>query len=162
MIRLQPTPATAEKIEHLLKRVDALRQPAPADYAPIQDAIRLGFAMNFDAEQGNDQPWAPLAKRTEDQRQALGYPRAHPILVRSGDYKRSFTDADDPDHISEEEAGAGLWRLSEGSADYRAGTLEFGNERTPPRPVTILGRSGENRLETVLGELFSQWFEDRA
>ena len=161
MIRLQPTPATSEKIAHLLRRMDALRQPAPADYAPIQEAIRLGFAMNFDAEQGDDRPWFPLAKRTEDQREALGYPRAHPILVRSGDYRRSFTDADDPDHISEEEITAGLWRLSEGSADYRGDQLEFGNERTPPRPVTILGRRGEGRLDTVLEYVFSEWFEDR-
>ncbi len=160
MIRLQPTPATSEKIAALLRRMDALRQPAPADYAPIQDAIRAGFAINFANEEGDDRPWFPLAKRTEDQREALGYPRAHPILVRSGDYKRSFTDADDPDHISEEEIAAGLWRISEGSADYRGGLLEFGNERTPPRPVTILGKSGEGRIETVLEYVFGAWFED--
>jgi hypothetical protein len=82
--------------------------------------------------------------------------------VRSGNYRRSFTDADDPDHISEEEIGGGLWRLSEGSADYRGGLLEFGNERTPPRPVTILGKAGEGRLETMLEQVFGRWFEDRA
>ena len=68
----------------------------------------------------------------------------------------------DPDHISEEEIGGGLWRLSEGSADYRGGLLEFGNERTPPRPVTILGKAGEGRLETMLEQVFGRWFEDRA
>ncbi len=112
MIRLQPTPATEEKIAGLLRRMDALRQPAPADYAPIQDAIRAGFEINFTKEQGNDKPWDSLAARTRNERRRLGYPQAHPILVRSGDYKRSFTDADDPDHVSEDEIAGGIWRLS--------------------------------------------------
>lgn len=160
MLRLEPTPATTQTIRKLFERVDALSRPAPADYEPIQEAIRAAFALAFDTESDGDRPWAPLADRTNDEREALGYPREHPILVRSGSYRDSFIEAGHPLHVSEAEIAGGIWRIAEGSTDDRADQLEFGDARTPPRPVTWLGRAGEDRMNTMLGALFAQWFED--
>lgn len=160
MIRLEPTPATEQTIRRLLERIDAWHRPTPADYAPIQEAIRGAFALAFDTESDGDRPWLPLTRRTNDEREALGYPREHPILVRSGDYRRSFTDPDHADHISEAEIERGRWQIAEGSADPRGPVLEFGEGRVPPRPVTWLGRAGESRLSYALDALFDQWFED--
>lgn len=159
MIRLIPTEKTEREIGEFLRRIDDLIAPDAEDIRPIQETIRAAFAFNFSAEQGADQPWAPLALFTMRERRRLGFPMDHPILERTGEYRRSFTAEEHPAHISEWSATAGRWTIDEGSRDYRVGELEDGRWNMPGRPVTIIGQMGESMMSTVLEQLFDQWFE---
>ena len=160
MIRLVASAETRRNVDEFLRRVEELRQPPPEALRPIQDVIRATFAANFASESGDGQKWAALAPMTVRQRERLGYPGQHPILVRTGEYKRSFIEGEHPQHFSESEIAGGVWRVEEGSTDPRGDQLEYGDFRTPPRPVTRPGARGENEIATVLEFLFSDWFEE--
>lgn len=160
MIRLRPDERTRDEIVEFIRKLEELAQPGEDAIRPIQETIRAGFAFNFAAERGDDTPWSPLAPFTQRERRRLGFPQDHPILVRTGAYRDSFTEEDHPLHFSEWSTEAGRWRITEGSRDERADLLEFGDLRTPPRPVTILGRAGEDMLMTTLDHMFGQWFEE--
>ena len=160
LIRLRPTEATRRHVADFLDLADDLATPKADAIRPIQDVIRATFAANFTNERGDDRSWAPLALRTIKERIRLGYGGAHPILIRSGDYRRSFVEADDPQHVSESEIAGGVWKIHEGTADIRAGTLEFGSDNVPARPVMAPGRSGEDRITEVVEYMFDRWFEE--
>jgi len=160
MIRLTPTEASRRDLDRFLDLADALSAPTREDMQPIQDVIRANFAANFAGEVGDDARWAPLAPRTVRERIARGYPGTHPILERSGEYRRSFVEGDHPQHYSRAEAAGGRWLIEEGSTDERADRLEFGDYRTPARPVTLPGKRGEQRIETVIDLIFGEWFEE--
>lgn len=160
MICLLPTEASRRNLDRFLDLADALSAPTREDMQPIQEVIRVNFAANFASESGDDARWAPLALRTIRERISLGYPGNHPILIRSGEYRRSFVEGDHPRHFSRAEAAGGRWLIEEGSTDKRAGTLEFGYGPVPPRPVTLPGKRGEQRIETVIDLVFGEWFEE--
>ena len=160
MIRLIPTERSRQEAREFVSLAEELANPGADAIRPIQDAIRATFAANFANERGDDRSWAPLALRTIKERIRLGYGGAHPILIRSGEYRRSFVEADDPQHVSQSEIAGGKWRIEEGSSDKRAGTLEFGSDNVPPRPVTLPGRAGEERIADVIEYLFDRWFEE--
>lgn len=159
MIRLTPDERTQIEIADFIARIDEMIAPGEDAIRPIQQTIRAGFAFNFAAERGDDRPWAPLAPVTMRERRRLGFPPDHPILVRRGEYRDSFTEEGHPQHVSEWNAGAGRWTIEEGSRDERIEHLEIGTWRIPARPVTIIGRSGEDMLKTILDLMFDQWFE---
>lgn len=158
MIRLLASDRTRREVAEFLRRVDELGSPSAEAIRPIQETIRAAFDMAFTAE-GSAVRWAPLAPFTQRERRRLGYPPQHPILQRSGDYRRSFTEEGHPAHVSEWEAPAGIWQITEGSADDRAEELEEGRWNMPARPVTDLGEQGENLIAVTLEHLFDQWFE---
>lgn len=160
MIRLRPDERTEQEIAEFIRRIEELLRPGKDAIRPIQEAIRAGFALNFTGERGDDRPWAPLARRTMHERRMLGYQPDHPILVRSGAYRDSFTDEGHPLHVTEWSSEAGRWIIEEGSTDERADVLEFGAGYVPARPVTILGKAGEDRIARVLDRMFDQWLED--
>lgn len=161
MIRLTLTPQSRKEFERFLDLADELGNPGADAVRPLQEGIRAGFEMNFASEgrQGGE-PWAALAERTQRERERLGYPAEHPILVRSGSYRDSFTDEGHPNHISDWSADGGRWLIEEGSSDERVEELEYGRWDMPARPVTILGEAGEARLSEIARFLFDQWFED--
>lgn len=160
MIRLTPTEASRRDLDRFLDLADALSAPTREDMQPIQDVIRANFAANFAGEVGDDARWAPLAPRTIRERIARGYPGTHPILERSGEYRRSFVEGDHPQHYSSAAAAGGRWLIEEGSTDERGDRLEFGDYRTPARPVTLPGKRGEGRIEIVIDQVFGDWFEE--
>ena len=61
-------------------------RPAFKAFDPI---MKRSIQINF-AQEGRPQRWQALAEKTEDDREAKGYPRAHPILERTGKLKRGF------------------------------------------------------------------------
>ena len=160
MIHLRPTERTQREIAEFLRRADDLAAPNADAIRPIQETIRAAFDLNFQSESAGGDPWAPLAPFTQRERARLGFPPQHPILQRTGDYRRSFTEEDHPAHISEWEAVAGRWRVAEGSADERAQELEEGRANMPARPVTDIGEPGDHLIAVTLEYLFNQWFED--
>ena len=160
MIRLTASAETRRHVAEFLQQVDALSQPPADALRPLQQVIRATFAANFASESGDGQKWAALAPMTVREREKLGYPGEHPILVRSGDYRRSFIESEHPQHYSESEIAGGVWRVEEGSTDPRGDQLEYGDFRTPPRPVTRPGARGEGEIAAVLDQLFGDWFEE--
>lgn len=160
MLRLRPDARTSREVDEFIRRIEELVNPGADAIRPIQEAVRAGFDLNFAGERGDDAPWAQLAQFTQRERERLGFPPQHPILQRTGAYRRSFVEGEHPQHVSEWSASGGRWRIEEGSRDERAEHLEFGAWNMPARPVTILGRAGESRLVTTLDQMFDEWFED--
>lgn len=160
MIELTPTSKTREDVNVFLRQLDELANPTETAIRPIQEGIRASFAAIFDTEgAAGEAPWAQLTAYTQAERERLGFPAAHPILQRTGIYRRSFTDEHHINHVSEWSAAGGVWLIEEGSTDERADHLEFGEGNMPARPVTILGAAGEARLSYILDQMFGEWFQ---
>lgn len=160
MIRLKATPESVKQAQDFLRRMTNAVQPNPRDLEPVRQAIRAGFALNFDTESdAGAEKWALLSKRTQRERVALGYPAEHPILQRSGSYRGSFTDPANPYHVSETTIGSVMIRLAEGTADPRADELEAGeNLLIPARPASDLGAASVFLLEEALADLYDRLF----
>lgn len=159
MIRLIADDRTRREIADFLRLADDLAAPPVEAVRPVQETIRAAFDFAFERE-GGAEPWAPLAPYTQRERRRLGYPPQHPILQRTGSYRRSFSEEGDANHISEWEVAGGVWRIAEGSADERAQELEEGRWNMPARPVTDLGEAGENLIAVTLEQMFDAWFEE--
>jgi len=160
MIDVQPSQQSERELNEFLRRLEALGNPPPAAVEAVQEAIRAGFAEVFDSEgAAGGAPWAQLAEATRRERQRLGFPAAHPILERTGDYRASFTKEGHADHISEWSAGAGVWRIAEGSSHELAQYHERGTSRMPARKATAFGAALESRVEAALDDLFRGWFD---
>ena len=134
--------------------MDRLLRPSQADLAPLQEAIRQGFAQNFETESAGGTPWAALAPSTVAQRLLLGY-GAGPILQRTGSYRDAFTQATNPDHVSEIEYSGGVTTLSEGSSHPLTPFLEMGTGKMPARPVLELSRSAINEVSEAFDKMVS-------
>lgn len=147
MIRFIPTPESVRSLDDFLDRLEHIPQRMADQDEPIRAAIRQGFALNFERESaGNGPRWAPLAEMTNDERERLGYPREHPILVRSGSYKASFVDDGAEGHVSAQGLSDTSLLIEEGSGDIRVGTLELGWVNIPPRPVLGLNFVAEDDI----------------
>lgn len=153
---IEQTPEARRAIDNLIEFMDSIRRPNPLINGRVGDAVRQGFASNFLLQRSGDgRPWAPLSPFTILQRQKLGY-GARPILVRSGDYRRSFTLGNHPEHHSEVTRTRDGWIQEEGSDDERVPDLEGGTARIPARPVTILSRRSEDDIGDTLDRLLSR------
>lgn len=124
----------------------------------ISSAIRQRFAENFTRQGSGAGAWASLRPRTISERRRLGYAGAHPILVRSGRYRASFTEEGASDHFSEFRRVGSYWMISEGSDDERGPELEIGvpSRNLPPRPVTLLDDTQEARIGDVVDYIMLQ------
>lgn len=135
----------------LIAFVTTLHNPPRRMTRNVGEAVREGFADNFADESSGAGGWAQLAPSTVEDRIRQGFPGAHPILERTGDYRRSFVDEGDPDHIHRVRVLAMQgWEMEEGSNDPRVAWLEGGTTTIPPRPVTILTRGAERRVYETL------------
>lgn len=103
--------------------------PGP-DLGKITEPARQGFASNFATESGGPflQPWQALAERTRRERQSLGFPPAHPILDRTGSYRRSWTNRTSSNHFEKQSRQRDKVEINLGSVDYRAPIHELGLE----------------------------------
>ena len=138
----------------LQRKVDRLLRPTQVDLAPLQDAIRKGFAQNFDTESAGGTPWAAIAPSTVAQRLLLGF-GAGPILHRTGSYQDAFTQATNPDHASEIEYSSGVTTLSEGGSHPLTPFLEMGTGKMPARPVLELSTSAINEISEAFDKMVS-------
>jgi hypothetical protein len=160
MISLTPTERTQREVGDFLRQLDELADPPASALRPIQEGIRAGFDAIFATEgAAGEAPWAQLAEMTRREREKQGFPAAHPILERTGIYRRSFVDEHHVNHVSQWDVAGGIWTIEEGSSDERADDLEYGTPIMPERPVTILGAGGEARLSYIIDDLFDGWFE---
>jgi hypothetical protein len=161
VIRLIETATTAQQWGDHDAAFGRLANPPAALADMVADVIRDGFAANFEAERaGNGAPWATLAARTQAERRRLGFPPEHPILVRTGDYRRSFVDRNNPDHIEESTTAGDRWTLAVGSQDYRVAWHERGTGIMPARSALEMDQAHQERiaqaLETMVGAILAE------
>lgn len=153
MISLQPADDKAfDGVAHML---DRLRNLSNSDQANVANAINRGFASNFDNERAGDGgDWNRLRPFTIADRKRKGFGPG-PILDRTGQYRRTFTNRGASGHVEKFRATRTGWTLESGSDDERAGVLEYGGYTgtgrfVPPRPASFLSDVSENRVFDAL------------
>jgi len=156
MLKIVPSPQSENAWSDLERSFASLTKPSRSDLQGVRTMILGGFAESFVEEASAGSPWDQLAPMTADERIFEGYDPYHPILVRTGAYRRSFTDAGAFTHISEMDTGADGFTIYEGSADERVDDLEYGTDRIPPRPVMILSREAERAVGDELDAMIER------
>jgi phage gpG-like protein len=146
---------TDAKFDDLERLIDKISRPGNGQTRMIADGIRQQFQTNFTRQGSGAGSWAPLAPSTQVQRRAQGFAGNRPILVRRGDYRKSFVDRGGDNYESIQTTGFGLV-IDVGSNDRRAPWLERGTSRMPARPVTLLDDGQENRLMDLLDFVVDQ------
>lgn len=166
--------ADRNPFDTLIEFVNQVENPGGGERAKVATAITRGFAENFSTEgAASGTPWEQLAPRTVGVRRQLGWAGEHPMLVRTGDYRRSWVEAGAADHVEVfEKTGTG-WLMDVGSESERARILNEGGVTNidpwqigrdgqyhfvggarsvyvPPRPVNDLGAKAEAGLGDVL------------
>lgn len=141
--------------DDLLRLVAAISNPPSQTTQQIENAVRSGFADNFASESAGGNPWPELAFTTMLDRVLHGFPAAHPILVRAGEYRASFVDSGNPDALYEFFPGGDSWAMEVGSSDSRVEELELGTELIPARPVTVLDTDAENNVIAVIERMLT-------
>ena len=118
----------------------------------IADAARRGIADNFEHERSPDgAPWVPLAPLTrriraegiDDRGVPFRTGAAHPILVRTGDLKRSFVDRNHPRNVTRVTRGDGVVQVLLSAQD---------DPQTPGR-IALLNDGGDFMTATWGAEL---------
>lgn len=111
----------------------------------------------FDIE--GDPPWAPLALRTILSRLREGFPPEHPILERTGSFRRAFVVAGAPGNVIEEVyLGKAGKTIRFGVSDFRFLFHQLGTAMMPARPIVpdtpakrqALGQSVEAELVPLM------------
>ena len=153
MINLVESAQNQSQWAAIQRTVDNLLRPTKQQLQPVQGAIRDGFADNFDTESAGGQPWAQLSLSTVKDRTRRGYPGEHPILNRDGDYRSTFTDGGNSDHVSEIDYQVGLTSVSEGSGSNMVAWHELGNDNLPARPVPILSSGATGNVGDAIREM---------
>jgi hypothetical protein len=145
MLTLRPTVTTERDFQNRIEVIRSLARPHPELVQVVQRAILQAYAENFASESAGGTRWAALAASTILDRLAQGY-GAGPILQRTGNYRSSWVNDGDGNHVHEIEQRAGGWTLSEGSSHHLADFHEQGNSGMPARPVAELSPSAKEQL----------------
>ncbi len=145
---------------YTIARYDAMVSPLGLQVfleTRVDPYLRARAEARF-ANEGDDVtgPWAPLKGSTEDIRASLGFPRSHPINVRTGDLKEYVTRS--PSETVPFGSGAILTMpgapSGNGEVDLAFRTAQVGssNPYTHPRPV--LGLGGKDATEIMMLLMF--------
>ena len=153
MINLVESAQNQQQWRAIQRTVDNLLRPTRQQLQPVQEAIRAGFAENFDTESAGGRPWAQLALSTVIERVLLGYPGEHPILQRSGNYRSTFVDGGNAEHISDIDYQAGMTSVFEGSANEMVPWHEDGNDKLPARPVLVMSSDAIDNVSNSINEM---------
>lgn len=130
----------------------ALDNPRPYERELVERAVRRGFENNFN-EQGSWAPWTALAPYTVRDRIRHGFSGTEPILVRTGRFRRTWTNYFMG--VREFELTASGWELSIGSGIEMAIWHEEGTPNMPARPVAYLNESDLAHLDRTISEWMS-------
>lgn len=161
MIKLTATPESRQDIEELAAFFQGLKSPTLYMRQILGDTVRGLFEEHFDNEGSRSAfSWEGLKDRTRAERRREGYGAEHPILVRSGYYKNSFTNLGAPDNFEQLVTRGDGWTMEFGSDDFRVNELEGGRDNMAARPVTLLDDSEESEIGDVLDRLFRQAADD--
>lgn len=140
----------------LERLIDKISRPGNGQTRMIADGVRRQFAANFTRQGNGNGQWARLAPSTVLQRRTQGFAGNSPILVRTGNYRSSFTERGSDNYESIQSTGLGLV-IDVGSSDRRAIFHERGTPKMPQRSVTLLGDNQVDDLarlvDFVIGEI---------
>lgn len=128
-----------DAIKELKRKLENLEPALEAGGKKLKEGVPEAF-------EAGDRYWEPLADWTNAERERLGYQPVHPILVRSGGYRDSFTYFVDNDEVSL------------GSDDSRFETLNFGGvtdsgHAVPPRPVELSDEAIDAAVDAIWREI---------
>ena len=161
MINLVESAQNQSQWAAIQRTVDNLLRPTKQQLQPVQEAIRAGFAENFDTESAGGKAWAQLALFTVIERILLGYPGLHPILQRSGSYRSTFVDGGNAEHISDIDYQAGMTSVSEGSSNVMVEWHEDGNDKLPARPVLVMSSRAIDGIGDSIDGMISEILNGR-
>lgn len=140
----------------ITKLIARLNAATSTDTEPVTQAIREGFAENFAGERsGTGRSWAALRPTTVLDRIRHGYGGSHPILVRTGSLRDSYT-AQGSDSVNEFTPDGSGWVLAVGSRHRVAIFHERGTSRMVARPVTELSPQRENTIADRVQEMIER------
>lgn len=152
-------PASQKELDNTLLRWSMLTESLVAPmYRQGGDMIVESFNENFIE---GDSWWYSLAERTNDEREAQGFQREHPILVRTGSFLASVIDRGHPLHYEQVTMGGGGFQVDFGSDDDRFDILHNGGNNAegnyvPPRPFLFLQGPQEARLHATLSDIVTE------
>ena len=154
-IRIYPSDQARGEFAALRSFLKALEKPTESEKSAVSKAVRAEFGSNFSNESSGSGSWRRLADRTNRERKALGFSQAHPILVRNGEYKRSFLESTpNNEEVSTIPEG---YRMEYGSEHdlvrYHEGFIAP-RPYMPERSVMNLTSTSESRLATTLDAIF--------
>lgn len=133
-------------LDRLIDRITNMRS---GQTRKIADGIRHQFQSNFTRQGSGNGAWRPLAPATVADRRRQGYAGNRPILVRRGDYRRSFVERGGDNHERIWQSAVGL-TIESGSDDPRAIFHERGTSRMPVREVVPLDDAQEDGLVRII------------
>lgn len=156
---------SAEEAHRLWLGLSRLGRLGSREARKVADAGRWGIDRNFQLERSpSGSPWPGLHPRTVAERRrgidARGVPfktgGEHPILQRTGDLRRSFTDPSHPRHIAKVDVTADSTAIALGAEDdpqtpgriallHSGGTSSTGTQ-IPPRPFVGLDTRAVSRV----------------
>lgn len=131
----------------ILRRIE---KPSTQNLDRVEMSVRAGFADNFLREtRGGGPPWAALAPRTQRERARQGYGASGPILVRSGAYRRTWTERFGWRLMIYRQGG---WNMFVSSDHRNAFELELGvrSRNLPARNVRYLDDGSVRRVESAM------------
>jgi hypothetical protein len=131
VLYLRPHPSTRNAIkETLAKPVAAIKAFAKKAPGLAWGVYEQHIVDVFDAE--GIPPWQALALRTILERLWLGFPPEHPILQRTGSFKRAFLSGEATEQLN---LGGQSMRLRFGVSDPRFLKHQEGRRYLPARPI---------------------------
>ena len=143
--------------DSLVEFIRALLAPSTDEQRGVSSAVRAGWAENFTGERsGTGQAWAQLRPFTVRERQARGYPGAHPILVQSGALRSSLLIPGATNSHEELRSDGSGWTLEIGTTDPKALKHELGEGRIPARPFIELSSNAQNDVLTALDAMLAR------
>jgi len=155
VLKLVVTDAGVKQMRDFERTMNRLVQRlSDNDKREIRQSIADGFGRNFDEQRaGSGAGWAALRPATMADRLLQGFPPARPILQRTGDYRRTLEELDDPDHYSLARATDTTLILEEASNSPLYGIHEGGTPNMAARPAGELGAEAERLLGQTVDRL---------
>lgn len=127
------------ELSAILKRVRNFKPMAK----PIDWVLRKNVEKHFRGEGTHRAKWAALSKATQIDRARQGYPPEHPILVRSGEMKRSLLNRGHAEHILESNRRYIEFGSKSGSMP---GYHQTGTRKMPARPTVFADAQSLNEI----------------
>lgn len=109
---------------------------------PIDWEVRKNVEELFGGEGGSRIPWAALSPHTVADRIRHGFPGEHPILVRTGDLKKSLVKKTDSKHILEKHRD----HIDIGSKVNYSIYHQTGTSKMPARKMIFLAVKNVNNI----------------
>lgn len=133
-IRITPDKSSISKAIDRVNEYKALPRKFRPALESVADYVRQEMIADTFSKEGPG--WPKLARRTQVERDSLGYGAQHPILKRTGDLYSELTEKSHPKHIEVIRTGK-LARIEIGGSSKKFVENQMGmpGQRLPSRPM---------------------------